>query len=170
MQILALRDAKEICESFLFCEAELLDDRKFLDWLDRLHPDLTYQIPVRISTSMEQLDDEFSIRGFHMRETFGSLKMRIHRLYTEHAYAENPPSRTTRIVSNVRPEPLANGQLRIRSNFLLYRSYGDKTAHDVLAGERRDRLASTADGWKLVQRDVLLAHSAIPSANLGVFL
>ncbi len=160
------------CAAFLFKEAELLDARRFADWLGCLHEDLFYEIPIRVTVGMERLGDEFSTRGFHMQESFKSMEMRVNRLATEHAYAEDPPSRTTRLVTNVRVGTVVDQAVEVRSNLLLYRSQGPDTgtSHDLIVGERQDQLRQTADGWKLASRRVLLAHTTIPTANLGVFL
>jgi len=158
------------CAAFLFAEAEYLDDRRFPDWLACLSEDLVYEVPVRLTRSLSESGNDFSTHGFHMRENYETMCMRVARLSTEHAYAEDPPSRTMRQVSNIRVAMRSDNETSVKSKFLIYRSRGDNTAYDLLAGERRDVLRDTANGWKLARREVLFAHTTIPTLNLAVFL
>jgi 3-phenylpropionate/cinnamic acid dioxygenase small subunit len=158
------------CARFLYTEAERLDHQEFQLWLDSLAEDLLYLMPIRVTRGPEARHMEFSTTGFHMKDTFASMKMRVARLYTEHAYAEDPPSRTQRLVTNVRADPLADGEYDVRSNFLCYRAQGDMMDYDILIGERFDVLRDTPEGWKLARRTVHLAHTTLLTANLGVFL
>lgn len=106
-----------------------------------------------------------------MKDTYASMKMRVTRLYTEHAYAEDPPSRTQRLVTNVRVHPIEQaGRYDVRSNFMCFRAQGDGIESDLIVGERLDILHDTTDGWKLAARTVHLAHTTLATANLGVFL
>jgi 3-phenylpropionate/cinnamic acid dioxygenase small subunit len=161
---------KGACISFLYREAELLDRRQFEQWLGLLHPDLQYEIPVRVTVGSEDLDTEFTSRGVHTRDSYRSMEMRVRRLQTEHAFAENPPSRTTRLVTNVQAHPLGETEIDVWSKFLLYRSQGSATTHDLLAGDRHDVLTGIDGELKLAKRTVYLAHTTIPTMNLGVFL
>src|SRR5262245_23698029 len=90
-------------QRFLIHEAELLDDGRLREWLDLLGEDIRYQIPIRI-TRERSAATELGDVGFHMDEDKGMLTTRIHRLETEYAWAEDPPSRTRRYVTNVRCE------------------------------------------------------------------
>ncbi len=161
---------KDACTAFLLREAELLDWRQFEQWLDLLHPNLQYEIPVRVTVGSEELETEFARRGVHTRDSYESMEMRVRRLQTEHAFAENPPSRTTRIVTNVQAYLLDQNEFEVRSKFLLYRAQGSSTTHDLLAGDRHDVLRDIEGELKLFRRTVYLAHTTIPTMNLGVFL
>jgi 3-phenylpropionate/cinnamic acid dioxygenase small subunit len=158
------------CADFLFKEAEYLDTRQFWEWLACMHEDLVYEMPVRVTRGPEARDAEFSRVGYHMKDSYKSIKMRVSRLYTEHAYAEDPPSRTQRLIANVRVPAVLGDRADVRSNFMCYRSQGDSVEYDLIVGERLDVLHNTADGWKLERRTVHLAHTTIGTANLGVFL
>lgn len=163
-------DLQAPCTDFLYREAEYLDDRRFRDWLQLLAADLTYEIPIRVSRGFEAHEQDFVNTGFHMKDSFRSLSMRVERLYTQHAYAEDPPSRTTRLVTNIRVQPRASSaEIDVRSNFACYRAQGDGLKFDILTGERRDLLRLVAGELKLAARRVLLAHTILPT-NLGVLL
>jgi 3-phenylpropionate/cinnamic acid dioxygenase small subunit len=164
------RDVTAECAQFLYLEAERLDHHEFDLWLSGLAEDLVYLMPIRVPRGPEARNLEFSPTGFHMKDTLASMKMRVARLYTEHAYAEDPPSRTQRLITNVRVDPMGDDEYNVRSNFLCYRAQGDLADYDILVGERFDVLRDTADGWRLARRTVRLAHTTLLTANLGVFL
>ena len=70
---------------------------------------------------------------------------RIRQLETGLHWAEDPPSRTRHIVSNVRVSSSdIDRQYTVRSNFLCYRNRLD-TEVDIWAGERTDTLRAY---WK----------------------
>jgi 3-phenylpropionate/cinnamic acid dioxygenase small subunit len=157
------------CVTFLYREAELLDDRRLSDWLTLLSNDIDYRIPTRV-TQERSAASEFSTTSFHLHESFGSLRARVKRFETDFAYVEDPPTRTRRMISNVRlaEGPAADG-LAVRSNFLLVRVKRDDPAQ-LLSGERHDVLRFEGPDLKLARRVVLLDHSALPMENLAVFL
>lgn len=160
-----------VCAAFLYREAELLDRRKFDDWLSMLHPDLVYEIPVRVTVGAEDLTNEFRADSVHTRDSYRSLEMRVRRLQTEHAFAENPPSRTARMVTNVQCHARENEEdIEVRSKFLMHRSYGLSTNYELIAGDRHDLLRPAGNSFELLRRTVYLAHTTIPTINLGVFL
>ncbi len=159
------------CAEFLFAEAEYLDDRRFRDWLALLTEDVTYRIPIRVTRGLPNYEADFTNTGFHMKDTYPILAMRVERLYTEHAYAEDPPSRTTWLVSNVRSKRRGDtSDVDVKSKFACYRAMGEGVEFDLLMGERRDVLRLVDGELKLASRTVMLAHTTLPTANLGLFL
>jgi len=159
------------CAEFLSREAEYLDDRRFRDWLKLLTEDVTYQIPVRVTRGLPSHEDDFANTGFHMKDTYPILAMRVERLFTEHAYAEDPPSRTTRLVGNVSSRRRGDtAEIDVKSKFACYRGMGEGVDFDLLMGERRDVLRMVDGELRLAARTVLLAHTTLPTANLGLFL
>lgn len=161
---------REECTDLLHREAEYLDDRRFTDWLTCLHEDLVYEMPIRVTRLSDAGKSDFSTSGYHMRDTYHSMAMRVSRLATEHAYAEDPPSRTQRLITNIRVRESTADEAAVRSSFLCYRAQGDGVEHDLLVGERCDVLRATPDGWKVAKRVVKLAHTTLLTVNLGVFL
>ncbi len=89
------------CARFLWREAELLDRRQFDEWLGLMDAEVDYRIPVRTSR-LAQEGDGFSTSAYFMKETIGTLRLRVKRLKSEFAWAENPPTRTRRLIANVR--------------------------------------------------------------------
>jgi 3-phenylpropionate/cinnamic acid dioxygenase small subunit len=155
---------------FVYREAECLDERRHRDWLAMLTDDIRYRIPVRV-TSAHSLDDSVREDMAHLDEDAYSLRKRVERFETSHAWAEDPPSRTRRHVGNVRAwEGRGDGGLIVRTNLLLFRSRGDIHAPDLISAGRTDLLRRTPDGLRLAEREVLLDESVVRMQNFAVFL
>ena len=105
----------------------------------------------------------------HYLEDLSTLRMRVERLKSEFAWAEDPPSRTRRFVTNVRPRPEADS-VRVRSYLLLYRNRGDDTSVELISAERHDVLRRTAEGLRLRSREVQVDQATLGVRNLAVML
>jgi phthalate 3,4-dioxygenase subunit beta len=77
-------------QQWLIEEAELLDNRRYRDWLALLTDDVVYKMPVRV-TSAHSLEDSTLADMDHFDEDRYSLEKRVERFETEHAWAEDPP-------------------------------------------------------------------------------
>lgn len=155
---------------FLFHEAELLDTGREHEWLDLLDEDIVYKLPIRV-TQDRSAGPGFQEDGFHLNEDKGMLITRVERLETEYAWAEDPPSRVRRFVTNVRVSAgEANDALSVASNLLVYRSRSDSTAFDVISGERRDVLRRSNGGLLISRRTIYLDQTTLGTHNLAIFL
>jgi ethylbenzene dioxygenase beta subunit len=155
-------------EEFLYREAELFDEWRLREWLGLLTDDIVYRVPIRIAK--EKTEGESAVTGvstemFHLDEDKDSLELRVERLETGFAWAEEPPSRIRHHVSNVR---VGEG-LAVRSNVLVYRSRWDKSDYDILSAERRDVFRRVDGELKLASRHVILDSTSIPTLNLTFF-
>jgi ethylbenzene dioxygenase subunit beta len=162
----------EITE-FLYEEAELLDDGRLREWLGLLTEDVRYQVPIRIHKEQtgESRVTGVTDDGYHLDEDFTSLEMRVERVETGFAWAEDPPSRIRHLVSNVRVRELPehDGEVAVRSSVLVYRSRWDRPHYDILSAERHDVLRKVDGAWKLAGRRVILDNTSIPTLNLSFF-
>jgi phthalate 3,4-dioxygenase subunit beta len=155
---------------FLVREAELLDERRYRDWLDLLAPDIVYRMPVRV-TAPETLEQGLLEDMAHFDEDLYSLRKRIERFETGHAWTEDPPSRTRHFVTNVRTfEGSAADEIVVKSYVLLFRSRGDIRDADLVSAERTDVLRRTDAGLRLARREILADESVLRTQNLAVFL
>ena len=155
---------------FVYREAQLLDDRLHREWLGLLTADVRYVMPVRV-TSPHSLTDSVLEDMEHFDEDRYSLEKRVSRFETEHAWAEDPPSRTRRFVTNVRCwHGEAEDEVVVVSNLLLFRSRGDIHDHDLLSARRNDVLRREHGGLKLARREILVDESVLRTQNLAVFL
>lgn len=154
---------------FLLEEAELLDAGRYRDWLELITDDVRYLMPVRVTRERTAASDLSEMH--HVDDDHDTLELRVLRLETEYAWAEDPPSRTRHFVSNVRVE--RNGvddEVNVKSNLLLYRSRSDAPKYDLLSGERRDILRRVDGEWKLAHRTVVLDQSVVLTHNLAVIM
>ncbi len=158
------------CVEFLVDEAAALDDNRVDDWLEMLHPEIDYRVPLR-ATRERAAGSGFSAEGYHLCETHDSLALRVERLSGDYAWAEDPPSRTRRLVTNFRVFAVdGSADLRVRSNLLLYRERLDETRPQLLSAEREDDLREAGGELRLARRLVLLDHAMLNTPNLGIFL
>ena len=96
--------------------------------------------------------------------------MRIARLRTPMAWAENPPSRTRHFVTNIRVALDDERRIKVRSNVLLYRNRADSPDHGLLSAERHDVLYELGDKLQLAERVILIDQSTLATLNLAVFI
>lgn len=154
-------------ERFLFRESELLDDHRYRDWLELLDDELDYRAPVRTTRRSDGRVDEDRMFWFEDGRT--SLEVRVRRLETDVSWAEEPPSRTRRIVGNVRVRPGPDeGSVAVRSNLLCFRNRGEAPTYDLIAAERHDVLVDRGDGWRLVKREIRFDHGTLGTKNLAL--
>lgn len=163
-------DVTREVEGFLYREAELLDGWRLREWLGLLTDDVRYRVPIRIAK--ERSDDPragVSTEMFHLDEDIHSLELRVDRLETGYAWAEDPPSRLRHFITNVRVAGSADKELVVRSNVLVYRSRWDRPEHDLLSGERHDLLRRVDGDLRLAERTVVLDSTTLPTLNLTFF-
>jgi phthalate 3,4-dioxygenase beta subunit len=172
--------------AWLSWEAELLDQHRYRDWLDVLTEDITYRMPVQVTTANGTAGPVLGDM-VHFDEDRYTLGLRVERLEGRHAWTEDPPSRTRRFVTNVRLTPPAGTsrpgntpEVEVRSYLLLFRSRGDDRPPDFIAAERTDVLRRRApnpavpndldDDWLLARREIAVDEAVLRTQNLAVFL
>lgn len=171
LDVLVDIETERSIHQFLYLEAELLDDTRYVDWFETVFAeDLWYVIPTRTTRERRSSTTEFSGDSFHLGDTWRTLKVRVDRLLTEHAWAEDPASRTRRYVTNIRILAADDGQFLVKSNLALYRSQWDTADYDLLSAERHDVMRRVEGKWKISRRTVYLSHTILGTPNLGVFL
>ncbi|WP_157217061.1 aromatic-ring-hydroxylating dioxygenase subunit beta [Flavisphingomonas formosensis] len=169
-------------EQFYYREARLLDERRYLSWLELLSPAILYLMPGRFvplarasaadPETIHAPDKELSgygPRALPLREEgFAHLAQRAERALKPNAWAENPPPRIRRFVANVEVEPLAGGSVRAWSNLLLFHSQQGRADH-LFSAQRRDRLETYGDHLRIVEREVRLDGDTITGPSVALF-
>lgn len=158
-------------QQFYFLEAEYLDDQRFSDWLEVFDEDLVYWAPLRTNRLRRQA--ALSVSGpadaAYFDETKESLAWRIRRYDSGMAWAEDPPSRTNHLISNVVVRTLGENELEVRSNFLVYRNRL-QVETDLYSGRRTDRVRIGADGgFRVFRREILFDQNVLQAKNLSTF-
>jgi 3-phenylpropionate/cinnamic acid dioxygenase small subunit len=158
---------------FLVDEAYLLDAQHYEAWLQTLTDDIRYVMPVRVTTARGAGFDT-SPGMAHFDEDKYSLSQRVARLGTEHAWAEDPPSRLRHFITNVRTFACDDdAYLVVESAELLFRSRGDVNESALVSCGREDLLRRGEDSpetWKLARRKIIADESVLRIQNLAVFL
>jgi 3-phenylpropionate/cinnamic acid dioxygenase small subunit len=159
-------------EQLLYAEAQLIDERCFEEWLEMFAEDLRYVMPNRSSQlARDARGYSWGSEGFaFFDDTLASLKIGVKRLRTGHAWAEEPPSRTRRLVGNVQAQRLSADEVECRSNFMIYRSRRERD-EDLFVGSRIDRLrpADNPHGWLFFDREIHLEQTVLTHHNLSIF-
>ena len=168
---------KREIEELLYDEANMLDERRFKEWLETLAEDLRYFMPMEHNVKFgEHAASEFTKREQHMswfNEGKWSLSKRVEQILTGVHWAEEPLSRVCRMVSNVQLTDMqtnAAGELEVdvSSRFLIYQNRCEYEQY-YFVGDRLDRIRRTAEGWKLAQREIRLHQNVLLAKNLTVF-
>ncbi len=155
---------------FLQNEASLLDNKQWKEWLKILDEKLSYKMPVRTVPQSREPQAEFSNEMYHFYDNYKTISMRVERMYTELAWAEDPSSRTRRFITNVRVSELEDNKLEVKSYILLMRSQHDIAKYQMLSAERKDILVQTDSGLKLESRVIYADQTTLGVENLAVFL
>jgi len=172
------RDIHFEVEQFYYEEAELLDDGRFADWLELLADDVDYWMPTRTNRLRRQQALSIAARGeaAFYDETKDSLAWRIRRFDSGMAWAEDPPSRTRHLVTNVVAHHVDRDvqagftadDLEVRSAFLVYRNRLERE-ENIFAGRRVDILRRTDEGLRVARRVILLDQNVLQAKNISTF-
>ena len=167
---------KQEIEEFLFREAELLDERRYEDWLALIADDIRYWMPMRRNVKVGEQQREFT-RADHDINWFDegreTLERRVKQIMTGIHWAEEPVSRITHIVSNVQlleamPSVAGAAEVAVKCRFLIYRNRVE-TETDILVGKREDRLRRAGNGWQIARRKIILDQNVLLTKNLTFF-
>ena len=155
---------------FLIEEAHLLDDGLFNDWLQLLADDVQCTMPVRQSFNRKR-GDGCSQSMVWLREDKSTLAFKVQRLNGDSAWAEDPPSRVRRMITNLRlHETGVPGEYLAQSYLLIQRNRGDAHQFDTFSGRRDDIVRRTDQGWQLAKRSVQVDQAVLGLANLAIFI
>jgi 3-phenylpropionate/cinnamic acid dioxygenase small subunit len=168
---------REEVADFLYREAELLDERRYREWLDLLADDIRYWMPLRRNVKFGEDEREFTRAGQDINwfdEGKETLARRVKQIETGIHWAEEPRSRLSHLVTNVRlqkvePSFAAPQQVAVVCRFLVYRNRVE-TETDFLVGRREDLLRRAGRGWLVARRKIILDQNVLLSKNLTFFI
>ena len=168
-------------EEFLYREAELLDERRYEEWLELLTDDVRYFMPMRRNVPRDETEREFTREGVDVSwfdEGKDTLTRRVRQIQTGIHWAEEPVSRISHLVTNVQlveatPSAAEAREVTARCRFLIYRNRVE-TETDILVGKREDVLrrpndSEGGDGWQIARRKIILDQNVLLSKNLTFF-
>ena len=156
--------ARSEVEDFLYTEADILDTRDYDAWLALFEEGGRYEIPATDFAGHSPHDS-----GSFVNDDWDLIKARVKRLKSRKAHAENPPSRTHRMVSNVRLFGHDDTALRATASFVVHRARDGQ--FDTYVGRYEHVVAVTADGLRFRLRRSILGHEQLgPGARLSFIL
>jgi 3-phenylpropionate/cinnamic acid dioxygenase small subunit len=176
---------------FLYREAEILDERRYEEWLALLADDIRYWMPMRRNVKFGEGEREFTREGTDIAwfdEGKDTLTRRVRQIQTGIHWAEEPQSRIAHLVSNVQvveasPSVEEAREVAVKCRFLIYRNRVE-TETDLLVGKREDLLRRVANGqgangqgangrgandWQIARRKIILDQNVLLSKNLTFF-
>ncbi len=164
-------------EQFYYTEAELLDERRFEEWLELLDEDIRYFMPLRRNVKYGQHAERENTRSGQDSAWFDegkrTLTQRVAQIATGIHWAEEPLSRISHLVTNIRitsqETTLDDSEVEVSSRFLVYRNRVEYET-DIFVGKRNDRLRRGGPaGWLVTDRTILLDQSVLLAKNLTLF-
>jgi 3-phenylpropionate/cinnamic acid dioxygenase small subunit len=173
---LAYFELKQEIEEFLCHEADLLDGRKFRDWLDLLADDLVYFMPIRRNVKFgehEELENTRQGEGISwFDEDKWTVTKRVEQILTGVHYAEEPLSRVTHMISNVRlldvkPSVEDPHEVTVGCRFLVYQSRVEYENYTFI-GRRTDILRRHGEAWLIARRELILEQNVLLAKNLSI--
>jgi ethylbenzene dioxygenase beta subunit len=100
-----------------------------------------------------------------------NLRRRVTRALHETAWAEDPPTRTCYMISNVEVEPVEHTDEMMAHSVILCVRGRNETEEDWLIARRKDRLRRIGEGLlRLSRREIYITQSVVLSKNLNIFL
>lgn len=152
-------------EEFLVEEAALLDEWRLTEWRALLTEDCRYLVPnlngdpyAPHEATLYMIADD----GHHLTE-------RVKRLGKKSAHAEQPRSRTRRLISNVRILERAPDFLRAQCGFITYRTAQEIT--DTYFGRHEYRLVERDGAVRIEEKRTILDMGALrPHGRLSIIV
>jgi 3-phenylpropionate/cinnamic acid dioxygenase small subunit len=163
-------------EEFYFFEADLLDFRQYSQWLELLTDDIRYFMPLVRNIKYGDWDREFTKEGSEIAwfdEGKETLTQRVRQIETGIHWAEEPSSRQSHLITNVRvidatPDVANATEVQTSMRFFAYRNRLDYET-DFLVGKRMDTLRKVDGEWKIARRHLILDQTVLLEKNLTIF-
>jgi p-cumate 2,3-dioxygenase beta subunit len=151
-------------EDLLYREAALLDEWRLEEWQGLLTDDAVYEIP---STDVPEGDSRNTL--FIIADDAVRIKSRVKQLLGRTAWAENPHSRTRRLISNVRVLGVDGDSILVTANFAVYRMRYESV--DTYVGHYDYKLVRFGNTLRIRERRAILDNEALrPHGKISFIL
>src|SRR6266571_3651947 len=158
-------------EEFLYNEAELLDERRYSDWIELVAEDVHYHMPIRRNVQFGEWDRENSRAGVEVSwfdEDKRTLVGRVRQLETGMHWCEEPASRARHIVSNVQLVREEGDEVHVRCRFVVYKNRA-QDLENLFIGKREDVLRKDdATVWKIAKRTIILDQNVLLAKDMNI--
>ena len=136
-------DTQRAVEQFLYNQAEILDERRWDDWLGLFTKDGKYWMPPR-----EDQETGDGMPNIFYEDLF-LMDMRVRRVEHPYAHSQKPKNKMSHVIGNVviESEDRKTGDVVARSKFHVVEFRNDSQRY--FAGKYRHHLKKTKDGYKI---------------------
>jgi p-cumate 2,3-dioxygenase beta subunit len=151
-------------EDLFYREAALLDEWRLEEWLDLLTEDAIYQIP---PTDVPEGDSRHTL--FIIADDALRIRSRVKQLLGKAAWAENPHSRTRRMIANVRVLGAEGENILVTANFAVHRMRYESV--DTYIGHYDYKLLRKGNELRIRERMAILDNEALrPHGKISFIL
>lgn len=151
-------------EDFLFREAMLLDEWRLDEWFALFEEGGRFEVPTTDGHGWDSTE-----AGYFVCDDYDLIRARVKRLKSRKAHAENPHSRTHRMISNVIILEQGDETVWVAANFVIHR-YRDGGAYTYV-GRYEHILRVLDDRLRFrVRRAVPVMEAMDPGARLSFIL
>jgi p-cumate 2,3-dioxygenase beta subunit len=151
-------------EDFLYQEAALLDEWRLEEWLELLTEDVVYQVP---PTDVPEGDSRNTL--FIIADDAVRVRSRVKQLLSKAAWAENPHSRTRRMIANVRVLGAEGDNIVVSANFTVHRMRYESV--DTYIGHYELKLVRDGEQLRIRERRAILDNEALrPHGKISFIL
>jgi 3-phenylpropionate/cinnamic acid dioxygenase small subunit len=141
-------------EQFLYRQAELLDAKRWQDWIELFAEDGVYWMPPEPShTHWDGMPAIFA-------EDRNLMNVRMRRVLHPDAWSQRPLWGTNHVVSNVVVEEATDAEVRVRSRFHMLELRRDDVRH--FAGAYRHHLQNSPEGFRIKLQRVDMTNAQAP--------
>lgn len=144
---------------FLYLEAELLDARRFRDWLALYDEDAVFWVPTYTMQGAPVEDPTLSVNLIYIESRAG-LEDRIFRIETGESAASSPLPNVCHVVANVRAAETGNGLIAATAAFQVA-SWSHARGPQTRAGRYDYRLRRDGTNFRIARKKVLLVEEVI---------
>jgi 3-phenylpropionate/cinnamic acid dioxygenase small subunit len=158
-------------EQFYALESELLDERRFDEWLELLSEDLHYWMPLARNFRHSEPVEEYTrarSEAAWFDEDKKTLRQRVQQIQGGDHWAEEPRSRTTHLVGGIRVAEEDGDTLLVKSRFVVYLNRAEREVQ-LFAGKRHDLLAARAAGFLVMKRSIFLDQHVLMAKSVTTF-
>jgi 3-phenylpropionate/cinnamic acid dioxygenase small subunit len=160
-------------EQLFYLEADLLDERRYEEWLELLADDFQWSMPLRMNVKFDEVPWRENTRAgsetLWVDENKKTVTQRVQQILTGEHWAEEPFSRVSHLVTNIRLKEADSSSAALSARFLVYRNRMEAET-DILAGRRLDWLTRVGDEWRFSRREVLVDQNVLLAKNLTFFI
>jgi benzoate/toluate 1,2-dioxygenase subunit beta len=148
---------RERIEEFLFHEAKLIDEHRYDEWLALWTEDCLYWVPCNSD------DADPARQAMIIYDNRARLDERVYRLTSGAAWAQQPRSRTRRLISNVEVRE-TDGGYAVESNCLIAELR--RSRQDLFAARVLHTLRPAGASFRIALKKVLLLNNDEAIDNL----